>query len=112
MYVAAAQVLGYEDPYKLYIVFGFGLLHGLGFAGAVTFPGGTPIVSALIGFNLGIELGQAMIIAVVFPVLLWSRRYEWSKFASRRGRLGRRRYRPVLAVAAGSRRSDPRFLRR
>ena len=81
VYVAAAQVLGFEDPYKLYIVFGFGLLHGLGFAGAVTFPGGTPIVSALIGFNLGIELGQAMIIAVVFPLLLWSRRYEWSQFA-------------------------------
>ena len=81
VYVAAAQVLGFEDPYKLYIVFGFGLLHGLGFAGAVTFPGGTPIVSALIGFNLGIELGQAMIIAVVFPLLLWTRRYEWSQFA-------------------------------
>ena len=81
VYVAAAQVLGYEDPYKLYIVFGFGLLHGLGFAGAVTFPGGTPMVRALIGFNLGIELGQAMIIAVVFPLLLWSRRYQWSQFA-------------------------------
>ena len=104
VYVAAAQVLGYEDPYKLYIVFGFGLLHGLGFAGAVTFPGGTPIVSALIGFNLGIELGQAMIIAVVFPLLLWTRRYEWSQARARRGRIRRRRYRPVLAVAARPRR--------
>ena len=41
------------------VVFAFGLLHGLGFAGAVTFPDGTPILSALIGFNVGIELGQA-----------------------------------------------------
>ena len=80
-------------------MFGFGLLHGLGFAGAVTFPGGTPIVSALLGFNLGIELGQAMIIAVVFPVLLWSA--ASSGRSSRTPRpVGRRRYRPVLAVAA------------
>jgi len=81
VYVAAMQVLGVENDKKLIVVFLFGLLHGLGFAGAVTFPGGTPIVSALIGFNLGIELGQALIIAVVFPLLLWSRKFEWSKFA-------------------------------
>ncbi|MBE2316335.1 HupE/UreJ family protein [Solirubrobacter sp. CPCC 204708] len=82
VYVAAAQVLGYQSDKQLWIVFGFGLLHGLGFAGAVTFPGGTPIVSALIGFNIGIELGQALIIGVVFPLLLWTRRYEWSKLAN------------------------------
>lgn len=81
VYVAAMQVLGVENDRKLIVVFLFGLLHGLGFAGAVTFPGGTPIVSALIGFNIGIELGQALIIAVVFPLLVWSRRFEWSKLA-------------------------------
>ncbi len=81
VYVAAMQVLGVENDRKLIVVFLFGLLHGLGFAGAVTFPGGTPIVSALIGFNVGIEVGQALIIAVVFPLLLWSRRFEWSKLA-------------------------------
>jgi hydrogenase/urease accessory protein HupE len=81
VYVAAMQVLGVENDKKLVVVFLFGLLHGLGFAGAVTFPGGTPIVSALIGFNIGIELGQALIIAVVFPALLWMRRFEWSKLA-------------------------------
>lgn len=81
VYVAVLQVLGVESRRKLLIVFAFGLLHGLGFAGAVTFPNGTPIVSALIGFNLGIELGQVMIIAVVFPVLLAVRRFQWAGFA-------------------------------
>lgn len=81
VYVAAMQVLGVENDKQLVVVFLFGLLHGLGFAGAVTFPGGTPIVSALIGFNVGIEVGQALIIAVVFPALLWMRRFEWSKLA-------------------------------
>jgi hypothetical protein len=74
-------VLGVESRKKLLVVFAFGLLHGLGFAGAVTFPNGTPILSALIGFNIGIELGQAMIIAVVFPLLLAVRRFRWSGFA-------------------------------
>ena len=59
VFVAVMQVLGIETRKKLLVVFAFGLLHGLGFAGAVTFPNGTPILSALIGFNLGIELGQA-----------------------------------------------------
>jgi hypothetical protein len=81
VYVAVLQVLGVETRKKLIIVFAFGLLHGLGFAGAVTFPNGTPILSALIGFNLGIELGQAMIIAVVFPLLLAVRRFDWAPFA-------------------------------
>ena len=39
------------------------------------------LAPALIGFNLGIELGQAMIIAVVFPLLLAIRRFQWSGFA-------------------------------
>ena len=81
VYVAAMQVLGVENDKQLIVVFLFGLLHGLGFAGAMTFPGGTPIVSALIGFNFGIELGQALIVAVVFPLLLWMRRFEWHKLA-------------------------------
>ena len=81
VYVAVMQVLGIETRKKLFVVFAFGLLHGLGFAGAVTFPNGTPILSALIGFNLGIELGQALIIAVVFPLLLAVRRFKWAGFA-------------------------------
>jgi hypothetical protein len=81
-YVAIENLLTRElKPWRLVLVFTFGLLHGLGFAGAVTFPNGTPILSALIGFNIGIELGQAMIIAVVFPLLLAVRRFQWAGFA-------------------------------
>lgn len=76
--VAVMQVLGIENSKKLLIVFAFGLLHGLGFAGAATFPGGTPVFSALVGFNVGLELGQALIIAIVFPLILALRRFSWS----------------------------------
>jgi hypothetical protein len=81
VYVAVENVLGGESRTRLAVVFLFGLLHGLGFAGAVTFADGTPLLGALIGFNLGIEAGQALIIAAVFPLLLAVRRFKWSGFA-------------------------------
>ncbi len=54
------------------VIFGFGLLHGLGFA-AVLGEFGLPedqFVPALIGFNVGVELGQLTVIAMAF-VLIW-----------------------------------------
>lgn len=47
------------------IVFACGLLHGLGFASAISDVGlhGAHKVASLAGFNIGIELGQAMIVA-------------------------------------------------
>jgi hypothetical protein len=49
--------------------FGFGLIHGFGFASVlaeVGLPGGQ-IALALLGFNLGVELGQLAIVAAVLP---------------------------------------------
>lgn len=48
------------------VVFGFGLIHGLGFAGFFGELGLPPgqFWSALIGFNLGVEIGQLSVIAV------------------------------------------------
>ncbi len=45
---------------------GFGLVHGAGFAGYLTqiFPGS--IVAPLVGFNIGIELGQAVVLSLAF----------------------------------------------
>jgi hypothetical protein len=47
----------------------FGLVHGAGFAGYLTaiFPG--PIVLPLLGFNLGIELGQVVVIVAACAAL-------------------------------------------
>ena len=47
------------------VVFGFGLIHGLGFAGFFGELGLPPgqFWSALIGFNLGVEVGQLSVIA-------------------------------------------------
>ena len=56
------------NPWRPFIVFGFGLLHGMGFA-SVLAEFGLPqssFVPALLGFNVGVELGQLLVIAVAF----------------------------------------------
>ena len=60
------------NPWRPAIIFGFGLLHGLGFAsvlGAYGLPDGA-VLPALIGFNIGVELGQLLCIAVAFIVVV------------------------------------------
>ena len=56
--------------------FAFGLLHGLGFAGALVSAGlpDRALPLALFAFNLGIEVGQLALVALALPVLAASRR--------------------------------------
>ncbi len=57
----------------------FGLIHGLGFARALQdlgLPRGQELL-ALVGFNLGVELGQLSVVALVFPLLAALRKYRW-----------------------------------
>ena len=58
-----------------WFVFGFGLFHGLGFASILNelMLGQTSRIKSLIGFNLGVELGQLAIISVLFPLLFLMR---------------------------------------
>ena len=53
------------------IAFGFGLFHGFGFASVLGDIGltGEYMVLSLLGFNLGVEIGQVAIICVIFPIL-------------------------------------------
>jgi HupE / UreJ protein len=61
------------------VSFLFGLVHGFGFAGALAEVGlpTSGLVSALVGFNLGVEAGQALIVALLLPLLLWLQRFSW-----------------------------------
>ncbi len=54
----------------------FGLVHGLGFAGALAEAGLPPgrAIETLLGFNLGVELGQLGIIMLALPGAWWVRR--------------------------------------
>jgi hypothetical protein len=56
---------------RWFIAFVFGLVHGFGFAGLLV-EIGLPVgrlAPALVGFNLGVEIGQLALVALVWPVL-------------------------------------------
>lgn len=56
---------------RIALIFGFGLLHGLGFAGVLGEIGLNPdaFIPSLIAFNIGVELGQLAVIALMFALL-------------------------------------------
>lgn len=58
------------------LVFAFGLLHGLGFAGVLGEIGLPPqhFLTALVAFNIGVELGQLAVIAACFLAVGWAMR--------------------------------------
>jgi len=64
--------------WRIGVVFCFGLLHGLGFAGVLLDIGltGTHFYSALLSFNLGVELGQLAVITLCFLAVGWAREHS------------------------------------
>jgi hydrogenase/urease accessory protein HupE len=58
------------------LTFAFGLVHGLGFAGALQELGmpSDRVGPALALFNLGVESGQLLVLLALWPLLLWLRR--------------------------------------
>jgi hydrogenase/urease accessory protein HupE len=66
VYVAVENVVTPElRPWRVALVFGFGLLHGMGFAGVLSQLGlpRSEFLPALLCFNAGVELGQLSVIA-------------------------------------------------
>jgi len=66
-------------PWRPFVVFGFGLIHGLGFASAfaqVGLPRENFLVG-LIGFNIGVECGQLTVILGAFLLVGWFRNKPW-----------------------------------
>ncbi len=62
------------------VIFAFGLLHGLGFASVLSAFGlpQTQFIPALIGFNIGVELGQLSVIFIAFILLgYWFGKKQW-----------------------------------
>ena len=62
-------------PWRIATVFGFGLIHGLGFAAALQELGlqQKDLLSALLGFNVGVELGQLSVVLGAFLLVGWFR---------------------------------------
>ncbi len=77
VYVGVENILTpHLKPWRIAIVFGFGLLHGMGFAGVLTELGlpESEFINALISFNIGVELGQISVILLALVAVFWIRR--------------------------------------
>ena len=78
-YVAIENVVLSElRSWRVALVFAFGLLHGLGFAGALKELGlpRSEFVTALVTFNAGVEAGQLAVIAAASAVVGWHIRHQ------------------------------------
>lgn len=79
-WVAVENVVTDElRPWRVWVVFGFGLLHGLGFAGVLSELGlpRSETVTALLSFNAGVELGQLTVLLLAFLAVGWGRHAFW-----------------------------------
>lgn len=79
-YVAVENLFTSElKPWRLALVFAFGLLHGMGFAGVLRELGlpRSERLTGLVSFNLGVEGGQLTVIALMFLALGWVRNRAW-----------------------------------
>jgi len=79
--VAVENVLTRElKPWRVALVFAFGLLHGMGFAGVLSELGlpRSQFATALVAFNAGVELGQLAVIGCAYALLgAWFKDRDW-----------------------------------
>jgi hypothetical protein len=72
LYMAIENVLGTNLGRRWMITFGFGLVHGFAFSFALRETlqfAGSHLLTSLLSFNLGVELGQLLVLVVLVPVL-------------------------------------------
>jgi hypothetical protein len=79
---ALNNLWGWGGVRRWRLAFGFGLIHGFGFASVLVDLGlpAQALALALGGFNVGVELGQLAIVAVFLPLAWWLRHtafYRW-----------------------------------
>jgi HupE / UreJ protein len=88
-YVALGNLLSPEPRRRWLVSFFFGLVHGFGFAGILkdmALPR-SGLLSSLLFFNLGVEVGQVLVISVMLPLLWMLRRSTVHRAVVRAGSL-------------------------
>src|SRR6056297_1204952 len=90
VYVAVENIVSDKlHRWRPLVIFAFGLLHGLGFA-SVLGEFGLPsnqFIPALIGFNVGVEIGQLTVIAAAFLLVVLAQRVDAGRVDLRTGQI-------------------------
>ncbi|MFD4706005.1 HupE/UreJ family protein [Gottfriedia sp. NPDC058432] len=78
-YVAVENIFVKKVKWRWILTALFGLIHGMGFAGALAETGlpKSNQLGSLLTFNLGVEAGQLMILCLLLPFLLLMQRFPW-----------------------------------
>jgi len=75
VYMAFENIVGAKLERRWLIAFGFGLVHGFGFSfllrDTLQFAG-SHLLTSLLAFNVGVEIGQLFILVLAVPVLEWA----------------------------------------
>jgi len=72
VYMALENIVGARLERRWLIAFGFGLVHGFGFAFSLRESlqfAGSHLLTSLLAFNVGVELGQLLVIGAAIPLL-------------------------------------------
>ena len=72
VYMALENIVGSNVQRRWMIALGFGLVHGFGFSFALRQTlqfAGTHLLTSLLSFNVGVELGQLLVLALLIPLL-------------------------------------------
>jgi HupE / UreJ protein len=72
VYLALANIVGANGSHRWMTAFGFGLVHGFGFSFALRETlqfAGSHLFTSLVSFNLGVELGQVVVLMLLVPML-------------------------------------------
>ena len=72
VFMAFENIIGAKLHRRWMIAFGFGLVHGFGFSFALSESlqfAGAHLLTSLLSFNIGVELGQLFVLALMVPIL-------------------------------------------
>ena len=78
IYVALINIFNQDSKHQPWLAFGFGLIHGFGFAGILSEMklDTNHMAASLLSFNMGIEIGQLLIVSLTFPIIFWIRKLK------------------------------------
>ena len=80
LYVGIENLFIKNANYRWLLTGAFGLIHGFGFAGALaeTQIPKNHFIEAMLTFNVGVEIGQMFVVALLLPIILQLRRFSWN----------------------------------